>query len=87
MNDEADKYIGYIRDLAYLLREQAADAISDNDDTDDAFEEGRAFGLRQALAWMQHQADAFGIPRAQLCLAGFDALTGPVGPTHTGGDR
>jgi hypothetical protein len=80
MSKEAEKYVGYIRDLAYLLRERTVEALSDKEKTGSAFEEGREFGLRQALAWMQHQADAFGIPRDEICLAGFDAMTEPVDP-------
>jgi hypothetical protein len=80
MNDEVKKYAGYIRDLAYLLRERTVEAQAQKERTSSSFEEGREFGLRQALAWMQHQADAFGIPREEVCLSGFDAMSGPVDP-------
>ena len=80
MSSNEEQLWGYIRDLAYLLRERAAEARVDKERTGSVFEEGREFGLRQAIAWMQHQADAFGISRDEICLSGFDALTDPVDP-------
>jgi hypothetical protein len=70
----------YIRDLAYLLREAGADAARESSETKSAFHEGREAAYREILAWMQHQADAFGFDREELCLAGFDALTGKLDP-------
>jgi hypothetical protein len=80
VSNEAKTYVGYIRDLAYLLRERIVEAQVEKEKSGSAFEEGREFGLRQALASMQHQADAFGIPRDEICLAGFEAMTEPVDP-------
>lgn len=80
MKSDTDKHLDYIRDLAYLLRERAAEAHAAAKTSESEFEDGREFGLRQALAWMQHQADAFAIPREQVCLSGFDAMTGDVQP-------
>lgn len=73
-NDDA-RYAGFIRDSVYLLREEASKVRGDSD-----FERGREFGLRQALAWLQHEAIAFGLDRGPLLLEGFDAMTGKVAP-------
>jgi hypothetical protein len=78
MSSECAKYAGYIRDLAYLLRERIVEAQGERSKGGDAFAEGRELGLREALSWMQHQADSFELPKEDLCLAGFDALTDPV---------
>ena len=80
MTDEDTRYLGYIRELAYRLRERTMEAVREQEETGAEFEDGRAFGLRQALAWMQHHADSFDIPREEVCLAGFDAMTDPVDP-------
>ena len=80
MNKEAENYVGYIRDLAYLLRERTVEAQTEKEKTESAFEEGREFGLRQALSLMQVQADAFEIEKDEICLSGFDAMTEPVNP-------
>ncbi len=70
----------YLRDLVYLLRERGADAEREKQRTGSEFHEGREMAYREMLAWMQHQADAFAIDRKELCLDGFDALTGNVDP-------
>ena len=75
MNDEATTYQNLIRDVVYLVREEAANAGSSSE-----FERGREFGLRQALAWMQHEAIAFAVDREALLLDGFDAMVDPVRP-------
>ncbi len=80
MSESVETYLGYIRDLAYMLRERAARAESDKERTGAAFDEGHEFGLRETLAWMQNQADIFGIPRGEVCLDGFDAMSGKVDP-------
>jgi len=70
----------YVRDLVYLLRERASQASQESAETKSTFDEGREFAYREILAWMQHQADAFGLERDKLCLAGFDALVGELAP-------
>lgn len=79
MTDHPDKHLGYIRDLAHLLREQIVEAAA-KAKSGSTFDEGRAFGLREALAWMQHQTIAFDIAREDVALDGFDAMTDPVDP-------
>lgn len=74
--------IGYIRDLAYLLRERTVEAANERKSSAAAapFEGGREESFREVLSWMQHHADAVGLPRTQVCLSGFDAMTEPVDP-------
>jgi hypothetical protein len=74
--------IGYIRDLAYLLRERTVEAANERKSSVAAapFEGGREQSFREILSWMQHQADAVGLPRRPICLSGFDAQTDPVDP-------
>jgi hypothetical protein len=74
--------IGYIRDLAYLFRERTVEAANERKRSVAAalFEGGREESFREILSWMQHHADAIGLPRTTLCLSGFDALTDPVDP-------
>jgi len=84
MTDESAKakletrYLGYIRDLAYILREEIVVAARQKTLTGSEFEDGREFGLREALAWMQHKADSFEISKEDVMLSGFDALTESV---------
>lgn len=73
-------YENFIGDLVYSLRERAAEAESEARSTDAEFVAGQALGLRQALARMQNEADAFGLDKARLGLDGFDAMTGPIAP-------
>lgn len=74
--------IDYIRDLAYLFRERTVEAGNERKSSASAapFEGGREESFRETLSWMQHHADAIGLPRTQVCLSGFDALTDPVDP-------
>lgn len=73
-------YAGYIRDVVYLLREKAAEIASENQRNESPFDEGREAAYREVLAIMQNQADVFGVPKNKICLDGFDALVGAVGP-------
>lgn len=79
MND-TDTLKGYIRDLAYLLRERGSQAARDYVESTSPFDEGRESTYREILAVMQHQAEAFGLEREELCLANFDPLAGDLGP-------
>jgi hypothetical protein len=77
-----DAHRAYIRDLVYLLRERCAEArrrsIGNAEGSD--FEDGRAMAYVEVLSLMQHQADAFELPREELLLAGFDPECDPVDP-------
>jgi hypothetical protein len=65
---------GYLRDLAYLLREAAfqAKGTATARPADD-FQGGRAFAYYEVLSLMQQQAEVFDLPLAKLALEGFDA--------------
>lgn len=80
MKKESGKYLDYIRDLAYLLRVEATNAHTIAMKNECDFESGREFGIRQALAWMQHEADAFDIPKDIIFLEGFDAMLDELSP-------
>ena len=73
-------YANYIRDIVYLLRERAAKATKENEAGASQLNEGREFAFRELLATMQNQADIFGIPREEICLDGFEPLTGALDP-------
>ena len=80
MSSSAPTYENYLRDVVYSLRERATEAESEATQSGSEFVAGQAFGLRQALARMQNEADAFGIDKSRLCLDGFDAMVGSVAP-------
>jgi hypothetical protein len=73
----------YLRDLGYLLRERAEEAtrkarsirkkraVPDRT-VEDAFAEGLAQGYYEVISVMHHQAEAFGIPLADLALEDLD---------------
>lgn len=66
----------FIRDLVYLVREDAAEAAERQSAATAeraAFEAGRALAFVEVLLRMQSQADAFAIPRRDLGLD-FDPL-------------
>jgi hypothetical protein len=69
-------YAYYLRDLGYLLREkgeQTRDEVrAAGTEAEKAFENGRQMAYVEVLSLMQQQADAFGIPRSELCLDGLD---------------
>jgi hypothetical protein len=87
MTEKSD-YAGYVRDLAYLLREAAAEARQAKTEKVEAkqFYEGRESALIEALLFMQSQADSFAIPREEFGLDGFDPLTDPLAPPTTSRD-
>ena len=72
----------FISDLVYLLRERTVEARNEylhrTDGTN--HERAREDEFRGILAWMQEKADALAIPRAEICLSGFDAKVDPVDP-------
>ena len=77
---EKTAYIGYIRDLVFLLRETGACAHLEKEKTASAFHEGREMAFREVLAWMQHQADAFQLPKEELGLYGLDPFVDSLDP-------
>lgn len=78
--DNGRKHLDFIRDVVYVLRERGAEASRESEATGSSFHEGREFGIRQVLSFMQHQAEVFGIPLYEICLAGFDAMVDPLEP-------
>ena len=62
----------YLRDLGPLLLELAHDAKKKVDRTDDAYDRGRQMGLYEAVSLLARQADAFGMDRDEVGLAGVD---------------
>ena len=64
----------YLRDLVYLLKEEAEKARENSRDegTGTGFQAGRALAYAEVLSLMQSQADSFLIPRDMLGLEGFD---------------
>ena len=80
MKTDSERYIDYIKDLAYLIRVEADNARSIAKKSGCEFENGREFGIRQALAWMQHQADVFDIRKDIILLEGFDAMLDDLRP-------
>lgn len=62
----------FVRDLGPLLLELAQAARADSDRSGDAFDRGRAHGLYEAVSLVTQQADAFGLDRGQVGLAGVD---------------
>lgn len=79
-------YAAYIRDLFYLFREAAAEAQQDKTSrpAEARYHEGREMAYIEALLQMQSQADAFGIVREDVGLAGFDPLKDPLEPPKPG---
>jgi len=62
---------GLISDFGGMLYALAADARTTSLDGD-AFANGRAMGLYEAVSLLAQQADSFGISRAAVGLAGVD---------------
>jgi len=78
-----ETYANYLRDLGYLLRERAEEAARDSRSirakrrveertASDAFVEGLSQALYEVISLMQHQAEVFEIPLADLALEGLD---------------
>jgi hypothetical protein len=69
-------YANYLRDLGYLLREKGEQTSGEiraaSTEAEKAFYDGRQVAYYEVLSLMQQQADAFGIPRSELCLDGLD---------------
>jgi hypothetical protein len=73
----------YLRDLGYLLRERAEEAARESRSirarraphertVEDEFTEGRSQAYNEVISLMQNQAEAFGIPLADLALEDLD---------------
>lgn len=70
--DETHK--NYLRDLGYLIKEAAEEARSSylaKPAEDDAYSLGHLMAYHRVVTLMQQQAEAFGIPLADLCLEGM----------------
>ena len=69
-------YKWYLRDLGYLLREEAFEAKAKRDaargTADESYAAGFLMGYFQVITWMQNEAWTFGIPFEDLCLDGID---------------
>jgi len=76
-----DSCANYLRDLGYLLKEDALQAKRDSDDAkakwdkdpasgeDAAFASGRSLAYWEVISLMQQQAWVFGIPLEEMSLA------------------
>ena len=62
----------YLQDLGHFIREYGLQAKKDAESADE-FDKGRAMAYYEVLSLMQQQADAFGLPLAELGLGDFDA--------------
>ena len=65
----------YLRDLGYLLRERAEDALREARKAREAerdFAEGNLSAYSRVLSLMQQQADTFELPYGDLMLEGLD---------------
>jgi hypothetical protein len=73
---DRQSYACYLRDLGYLIREKGEQTSGEvraaRTGAEKAFENGRQAAYVEVLSLMQQQADAFGIPRSELCLDGLD---------------
>ena len=67
-----DASANYLRDLGPLLLETVRSAKAAADQSDDAFQRGRAMGLYEAVSLLAQQADAFRIGRDEVGLSGVD---------------
>jgi len=75
-----DLHQAYLFDLVYRLRERTAEAASDHESSGTPFTNGAEAAFREVLSIMQNQAETFGIPLAEICLDGFQPLSGDVRP-------
>ena len=75
-------YANYIRDLAYRIREDAAEAreAKTTDPKSHDHHEGREEAFIEVLLILQGEADGRFIPREECGLDGFDPLNGPLAP-------
>jgi hypothetical protein len=65
-------HANYLRDLGYLIREQAQAASEKaRENRADAFAQGEAHALYSVVSQMQQQAEAFAIPLSDLALDGL----------------
>lgn len=74
MRDE-DVCADYLRDLAFLLKEEALKAKRDKAtaaDEDALFVRGRALAYYEVVSLMQEQAKSFEIPLEEIRLAGIN---------------
>ncbi len=71
-----DAFKHYLRDLGFLVREQAKAAklraLETKDDPSHDFELGQSFAWYSVVSLMQQQAVAFEIPLVELALDGVD---------------
>ena len=78
MNDDTHLR-AFLRDLVLLLRERGSDAATSEDRS--VFDEGREAAYREVLDCIQHQADAFGVPRDEIGLGDLEnPLVDPLAP-------
>jgi hypothetical protein len=67
---------GYLRDLAFLIKEMAREAKATSDastnDTDRALSLERLMTLHEVVSLMQQQAEVFDIPLADIGLEDVD---------------
>jgi hypothetical protein len=62
----------YLQDLGVLLREMAMEAKARQRETGTDFATGYMSGFHRVISLMQQQAEAFGIPLADIGLDGID---------------
>ena len=73
----SDTHANYLRDLGFLLREQAIAAkdasVAARGTEDAAYEAGRAMAYYEVMSLLVSQAEAFQLTSEDLRLDGFDA--------------
>jgi hypothetical protein len=71
-SNNGNAYQLYLRDLGYLIRELALESKEAATEKQSDFAIGYRAGFHRVVSLMQQQADAFGIPLADIALDGFD---------------
>jgi hypothetical protein len=70
-----DTHAYYLRDLGFLIREEAVKAREEargGDDEGREWRQGRKFAYMEVVSLMQHQAEAFELPLSDLALDGIE---------------
>lgn len=81
---DLNSYQLYVRDLVYLLREEASEASRTFAETRSPIEQARELALRGVLSLMKQQAVSFDLNQEDILLAGIDPMLDDLGPPKTG---